>query len=360
MNNTTTFSIEYKQYLDQDGNAITELPAIARDHEQLKKLYKDMLRLRLFDAKTVTLQRTGKMGTYPSSLGQEAVAVTIGNALEKQDVFCPSYREQGALFARGTSMSEILTYWGGDERGSDFQANRNDLPICVPIATQCLHAVGVAYAMKLRQQQQAVLTIVGDGGSSKGDFLEALNVAGAWQLPIVFIICNNQWAISVPRKMQSATTMLAQKAIGAGITGIQIDGNDLIALHETIHSALATARTNNKPCLIEAITYRLCDHTTADDANRYRDDEEVKQAWQAEPIKRMKQYLEQQASWDEAQDQALLAECQQEVADAVDAYLAMPVQAAESMFDYLYASLPESLQEQRAEVIAFARGNTNA
>lgn len=347
MSKRVEFSIEHKQYLDKDGTAIKPLPSLSTKPKQLFSLYQQMLALRAFDTKTVALQRTGKMGTFPSSLGQEAVMIGIGNALQENDIFAGSYREQGIYFSLGIKMSEVLAYWGGDERGSNFSNGSRHFPICVPIATQCLHGAGAAYALKYRNQPQAVLTMIGDGGSSKGDFLEALNVAGAWELPIVFIICNNQWAISVPRQSQSATTMLAQKAIGAGIDGIQVDGNDLFAVYDTVDQALTRARQEHKPMLIEAVTYRLADHTTADDAKRYRTEEEVKQAWDAEPIKRLKQYLIDEHGWTEQQEQQALEHCTSLVEKAVEEYLNTSAEHPVAMIDHMFATLPTNLREQR-------------
>ena len=187
----------------------------------------------------------------------------------------PYAREQGAQLLRGVTLTELFLYWGGDERGSDFGRPREDFPICVPVASHAPHAVGVALAFQLRNERRVAVCVSGDGGTSKGDFYEALNVAGAWRLPAVFVVTNNQWAISLPRSAQSAATTLAQKAIAAGFAGEQVDGNDVIAMRDAVHRALSHARDGAGPHLIEAITYRLSDHTTADNASRYRDDESV-------------------------------------------------------------------------------------
>ena len=205
-----------------------------------------------------------------------------------------------------------------------------DFPICVPIATQALHACGVASAFKIRGEHRVVVTTCGDGATSKGDFLEALNVAGAWQLPVVFVVNNNQWAISVPRRIQCGAPTLAQKAIGAGFHGEQVDGNDLLAVYDRVQVALERARHGKGPVLLECLSYRLGDHTTADDATRYRPAEEVKQAWLEEPVKRLQRFMAGQGVWDEGREQALIAECQGLVQRAVDNFDAAGNQAARS------------------------------
>ena len=252
--------------------------ALAREPARLIELYRGMVLTRRFDAKAIALQRTGRLGTYASSLGQEAVSVGLAHAMRAEDVLLPSYRETGAQICRGVSLVELLLYWGGDERGSDFAGPRADFPVAVPIASQCLHATGVAYAFKLRREPRVAVCVCGDGATSNGAFYEAINTAGAWRVPAVFVICNNQWAISMPRSAQTATATLAQKAIAAGIPGEQVDGNDVIAVRHLVGHAVERARSGEGACVVEAVTYRMSDHTTADDATRYRDGESVSAA----------------------------------------------------------------------------------
>ena len=333
------------RYLDVDGTPLTEVPLWAHEMDGLVKAYEWMMMTRTFDQKAVALQRTGQIGTYPSSLGQEAISVACGLALEPQDVLVPYYRDHGAQLVRGYNLHELLLYWGGDERGSSA-GPAQDLPVCVPIATQAGHAVGVASAIRIQQQSQVVLCTIGDGGSSKGDFLEALNLAGVWQLPVVFVINNNQWAISVPRHLQCGAPTLAQKGIGAGIHSVQVDGNDMIAMLDVVQDAIERARQRKGPTLIEAISYRLSDHTTADDASRYRPDEQLQLAWQAEPMVRMRQFLTQQGAWSEGMEQRWQDHCQTAVSKAVEQYLAYPPQPEEAMFDHLYGEWPACLDTQ--------------
>ncbi|MGO9512206.1 MAG: pyruvate dehydrogenase (acetyl-transferring) E1 component subunit alpha [Steroidobacteraceae bacterium] len=342
------FKIEYKQILDPRGDIVAPLPKFAADLGEVLRMYQAMTRVRVFDAKAVNLQRTGQLGTYPSSLGHEATHVAVGAAMRPEDVLAPVYREFGTQLWRGVTMAEILLYWGGDERGNDFARPKHDFAWCVPIATQTLHAAGAAMAFKLRKEPRCALAYIGDGGTSEGAFYEALNLAGARCLPIVFVIVNNGWAISVPVAAQTATQTLAQKAVAAEIPGIQVDGNDVFAVREVVGEALETARRGGGPCLIEALTYRLSDHTTADDASRYRGTQEVKDAWKLEPLIRVREYLFKAGAWTDAQEQALLKDCTRQVDGAVNEYLSSAKPSTDAMFDYLFAELPQHLREQRA------------
>jgi 2-oxoisovalerate dehydrogenase E1 component alpha subunit len=346
------FEIQYSQFLDEHGLCAGPLPEFARDPGGLVELYRWMTLMRAYDAKAIALQRTGQLGTYASMLGQEAINAGIGSAMAPDDVFLMTYRENGVQLMRGVTMMELFVYWSGDERGSDFAVPRRDFPICITIAAQCTHAVGVAYAMKLRKEARAAVCAIGDGGTSKGDFYEAVNAAGAWQLPVVFFVTNNQWAISVPRTAQSRAETLAQKAIAGGIEGVQLDGNDLIAVRDAMDRALAKARSGGGPTLIEALTYRLSDHTTADDASRYRNADELAAAWKHEPVARLRAYLTALGAWSKADEDTLARECNEKVQAAVSAYLAVPPPLSSGLFDHLYAALPAALESQRAALAA--------
>ncbi len=345
------FEIQLSRYLDPEGVLLGPLPEAMANPAELVKLYRAMVLTRAFDAKAVALQRTGRLGTFASSLGQEAVGVGAASAMAADDVLLPSFRDQAAQLWRGVTPVELLLYWGGDERGSDFAGPRQDFPISVPVASHVPHAAGVALAMKLRGEARAVLCIVGDGATSKGDFYEALNLAGVWQLPMVVVVNNNQWAISVSRGAQSAAGTLAQKAIGAGIPGKQVDGNDVIIVRDSVARALARARAGGGASLIEALTYRLSDHTTADDAGRYRDDAEVSRHWHGEPIARLRQYLVTRGAWNREAEEHALADAAAAIERAAETYLATPPQPVSAMFDYMFATLPASLAAQRARAI---------
>lgn len=352
MNIVAQFEIRHEQFIDERGKALKKLPAFAQKPANMIAMYRMMTLARAFDARAVALQRTGKLGTYPSCFGVEGIHVGTGMAMKPEDVFAPMYREVGTQICRGVKLSEILLYWGGDERGSDFEVPRNDFPWAVPIATQCLHAVGAAMAFKLRKEKRAALTVIGDGSTSEGDFYEAINAAGAYQLPVVFLVLNNRWAISVPLKQQTACETLAQKAIAGGFQGIQVDGNDVVAVRNAVERAMIQARKGGGPALVEALTYRIPDHTTADDASRYRDSDDVEKARDQEPVLRLRRYLTHIGEWDETKETALLEECATQVAAAVDEFKNTPRPTIESMFDYMYAELPDSLVEQRAAALA--------
>ncbi|MCA0893521.1 pyruvate dehydrogenase (acetyl-transferring) E1 component subunit alpha [Microbulbifer agarilyticus] len=345
-----SFDIAHLQYLDNQGKATQSLPEFATP-DWLTHCHRQMQLARLVDDRAVKLQRTGRLGTYPSTLGQEAIGIATGNTLAADDVYCPYYRETGALLERGVTIEEILAIWGGDERGQNFQHSPNDLPICIPIATQMLHAVGAAFALKQRHQQegvplQAAVASSGEGATSKGDFYEAMNLAGVWKLPVVFVVNNNQWAISVPRHGQTATQTIAQKAVAAGIPALQVDGNDVVAVAWAVQDALQRARNGDGPALIEAISYRLCDHTTADDASRYRSAEALEQAWQWEPIMRLDRYLREQGLWSDAKQQDLDRELATTMEMALGNWQTRTPEPVTAIFDHLYAQLPEGLYEQ--------------
>lgn len=354
MTTAASFQVEYTGYLDADGNAMQPLPAFAQDTALLIELYRAMTLTRTFDNKAVALQRTGKLGTFASSLGQEAIGVGVAAAMRHDDALFPSYRDHAAQLLRGVTMTESLLYWGGDERGSDFAAARHDFPNCVPIATQVCHAAGAAYAFKLQKTQRVAVTVVGDGGTSKGDFYEAMNLAGIWQAPLVIVVNNNRWAISMPCERQTASATLAQKAIAAGIEGRQVDGNDVIAVHDAMRNALDKARRGDGPTLVEALSYRLGDHTTADDATRYRDPETVAAQWASEPMARLRKYLVRMDAWDKTQEEALARTCREQVERAVEAYLAVAPPDASAMFEHLYAALPRALDDQLDSALRFS------
>ena len=357
MTTVARFQIDHTQYLDAEGNATQPLPAFAQDAATLVGFYRAMVLTRAFDTKAVSLQRTGKLGTFASALGQEAIGVGVAAAMQRDDVLFPSYRDHAAQLLRGVTMAESLLYWGGDERGSDFSVARHDFPNCVPIGTQVCHAAGAAYAFQLRGEPRVAVAVVGDGGTSKGDFYEAMNMGGIWRVPLVIVINNNHWAISMPRDRQTASATLAQKAIAAGIEGWQVDGNDIIAVHEAALRALDKARRGDGPTLVEALSYRLGDHTTADDATRYRDPDTVARQWASEPVARLRKYLMKIDAWDKAREEALGKVASEQVEAAVEEYLSIAPPEASAMFSHLYATLPHALQEQLSTALHFAPVN---
>jgi 2-oxoisovalerate dehydrogenase E1 component alpha subunit len=344
------FEVRHRNYLAPDGSIQRRLPAFASDSRLLVRLYREMVLVRAFDLKAVALQRTGRLGTYAASLGQEAVSVGVASAMRNEDVLLPSYRDNAALIWRGVKLEEILLFWGGDERGNHFSGPVQDFPFCIPVGSQAPHAAGVAYAFKLRKQPRVAVCLFGDGATSKGDVWEAMNFAGVHKLPVVFVVTNNQWAISVPLRLQTASETLAQKAIAAGFIGEQVDGNDIVAMHAAAEEAIEAARNGQGPRFIEAVTYRLGDHTTADDAARYRPTEEVQARWKEEPIARLRSFLAGKKLWSKTDEEQLSAECQQRIDAAVERYLVVKPRPPETMFDHLYADLPRVYAGQRSQL----------
>jgi pyruvate dehydrogenase E1 component alpha subunit len=339
------------RYIDPAGVATGPLPAFAQTRIELERLYRAMVLTRTFDAKAVAFQRTGRLGTFASSLGQEAVAVGVAAAMRPEDVFLPSFREQGGQLWRGVSLLELFLYWGGDERGSDFAQARTDFPICIPVGSHAPHAVGAAMAFKSKREARVAVCVLGDGATSKGDFAEALNMAGVWKAPAVFVVNNNRWAISVPVERQTAAATLSQKAVAAGIPGDRVDGNDVIAVRAVVERAIARARAGDGPSLVEAVTYRLGDHTTADDASRYRHDDEVSPHWAAEPVARLRHHLLSAHGWDKEREEHVLAETTTAVDRAADEFLSTQPSSKEAIFDWTYAVLPADLVDQRRTMV---------
>jgi pyruvate dehydrogenase E1 component alpha subunit len=356
MTDCVSIPIEPIRFLSPEG-ALDGAPAGAARPELLLTLYRAMARTRAYDGKAIALQRTGKLGTFASALGQEAVGVGVGAAMRAEDMLAPSYRDHGAQLLRGMSMVENLVYWGGDERGSDYAAARHDFPICVPVGTQVAHATGAAYAFKLRGETRVAVAILGDGGTSTGDFYSALNMAGVWGVPLVVVVNNNQWAISTPCRLETVAATIAHKAIAAGVEGIRVDGNDAIAMHHVASRAIERARDGGGPTLIEALSYRLGDHTTADDASRYRDPEIVKREATREPIARLRGFLMGRGLWSEEAEATLARETAEEVERAVATYLATPPQEVSAMFDHLFAEMPAAMRPQLEEARRFASSN---
>ena len=342
-------NFETIEYLDPTGRLKRPLPEALTTRDKLVELYQLMVQTRVFDRAAINLQRTGAMGTYPSGEGQEAIGVGIGFAMHENDVLVPYYRDVATQIQRGVLFEEILRYWGGDEWGMHFQHQKQDFPISVPIATQACHAAGIAYAIKYRQQSSAVVTTCGDGATSKGDFYESINIAGAMGLPVVFVVNNNRWAISVPLEKQTAAPTIAHKALAAGIDGFRVDGNDPIAVFQVLSETLELARNEHRPSLVEALSYRLGDHTTADDASRYRPQHELDAARELEPMIRFKAYLQKDHQWTDAEDESIYAHCKERVKKAIEAYQAFPEQPPGEFFDYMFVRPTADLEQQKQE-----------
>ena len=351
-----SFAIQHLQVLDRHGQ-ITD-PELEPDlgAEQLVKLQQAMMLAREADRRMLNLQRQGRLGTFPPCTGQEAAACASALAMEPQDWLVGSYRELGARLLRGESLEQTLLYYNGHEEGSTEGARLRLLPVQVILGSQLPHAVGLAYAARyLGEEHTAVVAHVGDGATSQGDFHEALNFAAVWQVPVVFICQNNGWAISMPRHKQTRSQTIAQKAIAYGMPGLQVDGNDPLAVYCATAEALARARAGQGPTLIEAVTYRLMMHTTADDPRKYRDEEEEQAQWELDPLVRFESYLSRKGIWDEQRQAELLQQVQQQVEQSIQSFEAAGPFAPDAPFDHVYGSRCEKIEAQRAEFLANPR-----
>lgn len=343
-----TFQIERLSILNAQGEVdIGQLPSLS--NSEILKLYELLLLTRMADERALSLQREGRLGTFPSSLGQEASQVGSGFALTAQDWIFPSFREIGVFLSRGYPLSLYYRYWLGDERGLRAPEDLNIFPINIAVGTHLLHAAGVALAARYRKDPVVSVAFLGDGATSKGDFHEALNMAGVYKLPLVSICQNNQWAISVSRQSQTATASLAQKAVAYGIKGIQVDGNDVLAVYQATDEALQRARNGDGSTFIECETYRMSDHTTADDARRYRDGAEL-ESWQAkDPLLRMQRYLENKGLWSDVEHSQLKNTLIEEIDQAVIEAEAMAPPQPEEMFRFTCHQLSSRQEEQLKE-----------
>ena len=345
------FAIEQLSILDSDGNLDIALePDLAA--EDLRRLYRAMLLGRRVDERMLRLQRQGRIGTFAPIKGQEASQMGSAFTLRKTDWTVPSFRETAAMLWRGWPIEKILLLFAGYLEGGQPGPEQHDLPITIPVATQLPHAVGLAYAAQYRGDDAVVMAYCGDGATSEGDFHEALNFAGVWHVPVVFVVQNNQWAISVPLKKQTHSRTLAQKALAYGFPGIQVDGNDVLAVYAASREAVDRARAGGGPTLVECVTYRLGVHTTADDPSRYRSAEEV-EAWERkDPLTRFGAYLEKKNLLEPGLEQ----EVEAEIARAVQVFEATPPADPLAIFDHAYAEAPAHLLAERAEMQERLRG----
>jgi pyruvate dehydrogenase E1 component alpha subunit len=344
--------VEYISVLDADGTLDTALePPIPP--EDLERLYRTFLLARRFDERMLRLQRQGRIGTFGPIRGHEAAVLGSVYALRQTDWMVPYYREWPAYMWRGWPLENLILYYAGYAEGMRVPDAVCDLPLCIPIASQTPHAVGVAYAARYKGEDSVTMVYLGDGATSHGDCQEAMNFAGVFQVPLVFLVINNQWAISVPRARQTRARTLAQKAIAYGFPGVQVDGNDLLATYVATREAVERARRGEGPSLVEAITYRLSMHTTADDPTKYRSDAEVK-SWEAkEPLPRFRRYLEQKGLVDERRHAAIEAEVDAEIREAIARAEARMTSNLLEVFEHVYAERPPGLEAQRGEIARF-------
>lgn len=336
------------QILDNDGKLIAPVLEPKLPPELLKKIYYTMVLSRHADERALKLQRGGRMGTFAPAVGQEAAQVGSAAALESGDWIVPSYREMPAYLFRGVPLENIYLYYMGDVRGNRIPEGINMLPNSVPVSTQLPHAAGIAWAAKIRKEKTVAMTYFGDGATSKGDFHEGLNFAGVFKVPAVFVCQNNQYAISVPRKKQTAARTLAQKAIAYGFSGILVDGNDTLAVYAACKEAVERARSGGGPTLIEAHTYRMWMHTTADDPRKYRSEKEEADWKERDPIKRFRNYLQARNIWNETFEKEIQEKALAEIDKAVKAAESIPPLKPDDLFEHVFAEITPELAAQKA------------
>ena len=345
---------ERLQILSETGAADPKLePALSG--EDLKKIYTLMVTARAADLKALRLQRQGRMGTFAQSLGHEACQVGSAMAVGPQDWVFPYFRDLGTFITLGLPLKNFYLLWMGSEEGNRIPAGLNIFTVTIPVSTQLPQAVGFALALKYRKEPAAVAAYFGDGATSEGDFNEALNFAGVLRAPVVFICVNNQYAISTPVGKQTASRTIAQKAVAYGFPGIKVDGNDALAMYAASKEALERARSGGGPTLIEAFTYRLSDHTTSDDASRYRTKDEVGEWAKKDPIERFRSYLKGKGLWDEAFETRINQEADDRINRAVEEAESAPPPSPEDYFAYTYKDMPPQLKDELADLQDFLK-----
>src|SRR5437867_4764913 len=324
------FQVEHLSILDSDGNLDAALEPKLADKD-LRSLYRSMRLARRLDERMVRLQRQGRIGTFAPTKGQEASQMGSIFTLRPTDWMVPSFRETAAMIWRGWPIEKLLLFFAGHLEGGQPAPDQRDLPITIPVSTQLPHAVGLAYAAQYRDDDVVVMAYFGDGATSEGDFHEALNFAGVWHVPVVFVCQNNQWAISVPLKKQTNSKTIAQKALAYGLPGIQVDGNDVLAAYAASREAVARARAGDGPALIECVTYRLGVHTTADPPAKSRSTEEAAEWERKDPLTRFTAYLKKKRLLEEGLEEAVDAE----IAAAIQRFEATGAAEPLTMFEHV-------------------------
>jgi len=344
--------------IDNDGEVINKELMPDLDDEILIKSYKSMLFARTVDQMAVSYQRQGRMYTYPPILGQEAIQIAAGLIIREDDWLAPAFREMAIMLEKGVTPKEIFLYYMGNEQGSKFSKANHVLPICVPIGSQLLHATGIGYSIKYQKKDEVVFTYVGDGGTSEGDFSEALNFAGVWKVPVIFTIQNNQYAISVSVKNQTKSVNLAVKSLAFGLPGIKVDGNDFFAMYVAYKEAFEYARAGNGAVLIEALTYRKGAHTTSDDPSKYRTKEEEMEWDKTDPLVRLKKYMDKNGIGVE-NEEALIEEYKLEVDKQFTEAENFTPYLLEDIFQYMYVDMPDVLKKQKTDYEQFLNWKEN-
>ncbi|MBB6099020.1 pyruvate dehydrogenase E1 component alpha subunit [Deinobacterium chartae] len=345
---------ELLQIIGPGGEAVR--PELLPEPALLEQLYRAMRRIRHFDERAVILHRQGRMGVYPPFGGMEASQAGSALALRRSDWLFPTYRDSGAALTYGMPIERCIAYWRTSPHGWSMPEDLKLLPFYVPIATQYPHAVGAALAEKMRGTDNVAMAFIGDGGSSEGDFHEALNFAGALNAPVVFMLQNNGWAISVPTSTQTKATDLSLRAQGYGIPGVRVDGNDIVAVYHAALEAVTRARSGEGPTLIETVTYRVKPHTVSDDPGRYRTEEATRTWLERDPVRRLKTFLEGRGLWSEEREVALEAELMAEFEQAVERADAFPEPEPVEILEHVFKEPTPALRRQREQILEELRG----
>lgn len=345
--------LQYLSILDEDGDLDEELEPDL-DEDTLKELYRVMLLSRRFDDRRLRWQRSGRIGTFAPVKGQEAAQLGAVAALEDEDWMVPSFRETAAATWRGAALTSFVLFDAGFNEGAAVEEGARDLPIAIPVASQVPHAAGLGYAVKHKGEDEVVMVFFGDGATSEGDFHEGMNFAGVFELPVVFVCQNNQWAISVPREEQTASKSIAQKALAYGFPGLQVDGNDILASYVACKEAVDRARAGDGPMLVELSTYRLSVHTTADDPSKYRSEEEEEEWNERDPLPRFQEYMIGKGLLDQERIDQLESEIESQIDDVWDEASERMDELSkkpEAMFDHVYGEMPSHLIDQRESLM---------
>jgi len=356
---------ELLHVLDAEGQADpAKDPGL--DSALLLKLYDSMVELRALDARMMNLQRQGRIGFYGTATGEEASALGSAAAVRDSDWVFPALRQGSVLLWRGFPLTNYIAQLIGNTgdvlNGHQMPCHYADRGVNVVawssvIATQLPHAVGMAWAARHKKTGDIAVAYLGDGATSSPDFHAAMNFAGVWKVPVVFVCQNNQWAISVPVEAQTAVKEIVRKADGYGVPGVRVDGNDVLAVYQAVRAAAERARKGDGPTFIECVTFRMGGHSSSDDPTRYREDAQV-EAWRKkDPVLRFRRYLESKGLWDDAKEEAALARWNDAIGVAIKEAEAMPGPAPESIFDGVYATLPWNLREQRDWLTAEGGGH---
>ncbi|WBP84277.1 pyruvate dehydrogenase (acetyl-transferring) E1 component subunit alpha [Mycoplasmopsis edwardii] len=352
---------ELIRFLDIDGKLTkdgkTNEPKLSKD--ELIKAYKFMVLSRRQDEYMTQLQRQGRMLTFAPNFGEEALQVASAMALRKDDWFVPAFRSNATMLYMGMPVKNQMLYWNGNERGSVTPEGINLLPVNIPIATQCSHAAGIAYAAKLMGKKIVSMSFIGNGGTAEGEFYEAINTSAIWKWPSVFCVNNNQWSISTPEHLETGSETIAAKAAAAGIPGVRVDGNDLLASYAVIKEAVEFAREGNGPVVVEFVTWRQGPHTTSDNPRVYRTKEQEEENEKWEPMHRIEAYLKSKKYLTDAEKDKIWDDALEQVKEAYQQSLTELDVDINEVFDYTYESLTPELQEQKAEAMAYYASKEN-